>query len=119
MEDELLVLLEDRLGIGALRIDPELEHPAGAGERAGDPTVALDLPGVANVDDHHIAILSELDGVSGAQGFDLGIGLVDQGLDAAVDGLGHLLSLFAALRWAPRHSGAMRSIEPGTSSRIL
>src|SRR5207253_5707213 len=36
VEDELLVLLEDRLGVGALWIDPEFKHAARAGERAGD-----------------------------------------------------------------------------------
>src|SRR5581483_4875546 len=106
MEDELLVLLEDRLGIGALRINPELQHAPGAGERAGDPAVALDLAGIADVDDDNVAALGDLDRISGAQGLDLGIGLVDQGLDAAVDGLGHLLSLFAT-RFLARHSGAL------------
>src|SRR5262249_30028929 len=32
MKDELLVLLKDRLGIRARRIDPEFEHAARAGE---------------------------------------------------------------------------------------
>src|SRR4051794_26990621 len=54
MEDEFLVLLENRLGGGALRIDPEFEHAAGAGERAGDLAVALDLAGVADVDDDDV-----------------------------------------------------------------
>src|SRR5271170_2739744 len=36
MKDELLVALKDRLGIGAGRIDPEFQHAAGAGERAGN-----------------------------------------------------------------------------------
>src|SRR4051794_6646494 len=42
MKDELLVLLEHRLRIRALRIDPEFEHAARAGERAGDAAVSLD-----------------------------------------------------------------------------
>ena len=54
VENELLVFLEDRLGIGALRIDPEFQHAAGAGERAGDLAVALDLAGVADVDDDDV-----------------------------------------------------------------
>src|ERR1700751_1150885 len=95
MEDEFLVVLEDRLGIGTRRIDPELQHAAGAGERARNPAVALDLAGIANVDDDRGAALRDSDRLSGTQGLDFGIGLVDQGLDAAVDGLGHLLSLFA------------------------
>src|SRR5437899_888272 len=43
VEDELLVRLEDRLGVGTLRVDPEFQHAAGAGEGAGDAAVALDL----------------------------------------------------------------------------
>jgi hypothetical protein len=58
-------------------------------ERAGDLALALDLAGIADVDDHDVRILRRLDGVGGADGFDLGVGLVDHGLDAAVDGLGH------------------------------
>src|SRR3954453_4085387 len=50
MKDELLVLLEDRLGVGAGRIDPEFEHAAGAGEGAGNSAVALDLAGIADID---------------------------------------------------------------------
>src|SRR6202007_2676588 len=47
VEDEFLVLLEHRLGIGARRIDPEFQHAAGAGEGAGNLAVALDLAGIA------------------------------------------------------------------------
>src|SRR5204863_10159789 len=65
VEHELLVLLEHRLRIRALRIDPEFEHAAGAGERAGDAAVALDLAGIADVDDDDVAILRYLDGVRG------------------------------------------------------
>src|SRR6266540_6919312 len=68
VEDELLVFLEDRLGVGALRIDPEFQHAAGAGEGAGNLAVALDLAGVADIDDHDIRILRGLDGVGGADG---------------------------------------------------
>src|SRR3569832_2925930 len=48
VEDEGLVLLEDRLGVGAVRIDPEIQHAAGEGEGAGNPAVALDLEGIAD-----------------------------------------------------------------------
>src|SRR5262245_44471245 len=61
MEDEGLVLLEDRLGIRALRIDPELQHAAGAGEGAGNAAIALDLAGIADVDDDDVAALGGLD----------------------------------------------------------
>jgi hypothetical protein len=89
VEDEFLVLLEDRLGIGALRIDPEFQHAARAGESAGDLALAFDLAGISDIDDHDIRILRGLDGVSRADGLDRGVGFVDQGFDAAVDGLGH------------------------------
>src|SRR5260221_677234 len=90
VEDEFLVLLEDRLGIGARRIDPEFKHAAGAGERAGNLAVALDLAGIADIDDHDIGALRGLDRLRCANGLDLGIGFVDQGFDTAVNGLGHL-----------------------------
>src|SRR5258706_9231494 len=51
MKDEFLFLPEHRLRIGARRIDPEFEHAAGAGERAGNSAVALDLAGVTHVYD--------------------------------------------------------------------
>src|SRR6185369_8346393 len=89
VEDELLVFLEDRLGIGALRIDPEFQHAAGAGECAGDLAVAFDLAGVSDIDDYDARVLRGLDGISRADGLDRSIGFVDQGFDAAVDGLGH------------------------------
>src|SRR6267378_2003190 len=81
MKDEFLFLLENWLGIGARRIDPEFEHAAGAGERAGNSAVAFDLAGVTDVDDHDVVALSSLDGIGRAYRFDLGIGLVDQRLD--------------------------------------
>ena len=59
------------------------------GERAGDPAFALDFAGIADVDDDDAIVLRGLDGLGGAQGLDLGIGCVHQGLDAGVDGLGH------------------------------
>src|SRR5512144_1376364 len=68
VEDELLVFLEDRLGVRALRIDPEFEHAASAGERPGDLALALDLAGIADIDDHDARVLRRLDGVSRADG---------------------------------------------------
>src|SRR6185437_7180135 len=116
MEDEFLVLLEDRLGVGTRRVDPELEHAAGAGEGAGNLAVALDLAGIADVDDDDAVVGGELDRVRRTDGFDLGIGLVDQRLDAAVDGLGHGLSLcFMGAPWR-RASDALSA--PVPSSRL-
>src|SRR5580700_11064845 len=61
MKDELLVALKDRLRVGAGRIDPEFQHAAGAGERAGNAALTLDLAGIADIDDHHIVALRGLD----------------------------------------------------------
>src|SRR5258705_4308420 len=63
MKDEFLFLLEHRLGVGARRIDPEFEHVPGAGERAGNSAVALDLAGVTDVYDHDVVALGSLDGL--------------------------------------------------------
>src|ERR1700676_275503 len=84
MKDELLVALKDRLRVGAGRIDPELQHAAGAGERAGDTPLTLDLAGIADIDDHNVVALRGLDGIDGTDRLDLRVGLVDQGFDAAV-----------------------------------
>src|SRR5207253_5212286 len=57
VEDELLDLLEDRLSVGALRIDPEFKHAAGAGERAGNLAVAFDLDRKSTrLNSSHVAI---------------------------------------------------------------
>src|SRR4249919_1575438 len=63
MKDELLVLLENRFGIGAQRVDPEFQHAAGAGKRVRNPSLALDLSGIADIDDHDVIALRRLDGV--------------------------------------------------------
>src|ERR1700676_1654454 len=63
MKDEFLFLLEDRLGVGAGGIDPEFQHAAGAGERAGNPSLPLDLAGIAEIDDHDVVALRSLDGI--------------------------------------------------------
>jgi hypothetical protein len=114
MEDEFLVLLEDRLGIGTCGVDPELQHAAGAGEGAGNPALALDLAGIADVDDHDVGALRGLDRLLRAQRLDLGIGFVEERVDAAMNGLGHCLSLFFS-SFLSRHSGALRRREPGIS----
>src|SRR6266851_7435858 len=110
MKDEFLVALKNRLGIGAGGIDPEFQHAAGTGERAGNSSVALDLAGIADIDDHDVIALRRLDGVRGAYRFDLRIGFIDQGLDTAVNGLGHW-------SYTPDfcHSGMVRRTRPGIS----
>src|ERR1700730_9197689 len=120
MEDEFLFLLKHRLGIGARRIDPEFQHAAGAGERAGNPPVALDLARIADIDDHDVVALRRLDGIGRAHRFDLCIGLVDQGFDAAVNGLGHYSSLpiYFCLPIF-RHSGAIQASNPESRSIFI
>src|SRR3954447_25105586 len=112
VEDEFLVLLEDRLGIGTRRIDPELQHAAGAGECPGDFAVTLDLSGVADVDDDDVVAFRRLDRIRRADGLDLSIGFVDQRLDAAVNGLGHGLSFFLFWRVIPRRVEDANYIRP-------
>jgi hypothetical protein len=68
--------------------------PARAGKSAGNLAVALELARIPDIHDHDVIVLGGLDGVRRAQGFDFGIGLVDQGLDPAMDGLGHCSSLW-------------------------
>jgi hypothetical protein len=107
IKDELLVALENRLRIGARRINPEFQHAAGAGERAGDSPLTLDLAGIADIDDHDVIALRGLDGIDRADRLDLRVGLVDQGLDAAMDGLGHWITTSQF-----RHSGMVRRRRP-------
>src|SRR5260370_41498347 len=64
------------------------------------------------------------DGVGGADGFNLGIGLVDQRLDTAVNGLGHfvILPFFVIPGWSEgpdpesRDSGFDASHRPGMAT---
>src|SRR3974390_1648030 len=114
MENELLVLLEDRLGVGACRIDPEFEHAARAGEGARYASVAFDLAGIADVHDHDVVALRGLDGIGRAQRFDLGVGFFEQRLDAAMDGLGHWIASLVS----DRLSGTRCSVLPAMRSIV-
>ena len=100
VKHEFLVFLKDRLGIGARRIDPELEHAAWAMECAGDPSFTLDLARIAQVDDDGIgqigaAARKHSCRFGGGDRLDRGIGLVEHRLVTANDGLGHVRSLLA------------------------
>src|SRR5215475_8807552 len=53
-EYEALVGGEDRLVILALRIDPELEHPARAMEGPGHATLAVELANVAQINEYDV-----------------------------------------------------------------
>ncbi|KAH2814907.1 hypothetical protein KXV85_004652, partial [Aspergillus fumigatus] len=61
---------------------------------AGEAAVALDLAGVANIDNDDVVVADQLARIGRADGFDLGIGLVDHRLDAAVDLLHRILQTF-------------------------
>src|SRR5215813_15084024 len=54
VEDEALARSEDVLVVGAVGIDPELEHAARAMEGAGDHAFPLQLPHVAQVHEGHV-----------------------------------------------------------------
>src|SRR2546421_12612112 len=102
MEDELLVLLEDRFRIGAQRVDPEFQHAAGAGKRARNAAVALDLAGIADIDDPYIIALRGLLCTGCAERLDLGVCLIEQRLDAAVNSIGPCGSIAQNYRQQPQ-----------------
>src|SRR6267378_2186044 len=56
VEDKGLFGREDVLVIGALRIDPELEHAAGAVKRAGDHALPLQLADVSQIHEHCVTL---------------------------------------------------------------
>src|SRR5581483_3834765 len=56
VEDELLAGGEDVLVVGAVGIDPELQHAARTVKGAGDHAFALELPHVTQVDEHRVAL---------------------------------------------------------------
>jgi hypothetical protein len=88
-EHEALVLGEDRLVVGALGIDPEFEHAARAMDRAGHLSLALQFARIADVHEHHVVAALQRHGIGGREGFDLRVGVIEKGLVAAGDGLGH------------------------------
>src|SRR5499433_276757 len=78
VEDEALARSEDVLVVGAVGIDPELEHAARAMEGAGDHAFPLQLPHVAQVHEGHV-----IAAVAGArfletEGGDAGLRLVHE-----------------------------------------
>ena len=73
---------EEGLVIGAFGVDPELDHAAGHVARAGDGTLAPQLPDVANVDELDARVVHQRDGVLGRKRLDLGLGVRHQLLDS-------------------------------------
>jgi hypothetical protein len=66
-EDESLRFGKHRLGVGAFRVDPEFEHSSGAGKGTWYLAFALDLPGVAEINENHIGFAQKLGGLSGGK----------------------------------------------------
>src|SRR6185312_1411572 len=76
-EDELVAGLEVVLGVGALRIDPHLEHAARDVDRARDAAVAPQLARIADVDEGDARLTDQLDRIVNQDRLDLGVRLVD------------------------------------------
>src|SRR5262245_41630075 len=77
-EHEALVGREDPLVIFALRIDPELEHPARAMEGAGHTALAVELANVAQVDEHDIVAAMQCERRLDRERLDCTLGRFDQ-----------------------------------------
>src|SRR5215475_15349074 len=58
---EFLVLIENRLVVWALRINPELQHSTGTVESAGHPAVAFQFADIADVDQYRIFTTRKFD----------------------------------------------------------
>jgi hypothetical protein len=72
-----------------LRVDPEFQHAARAMERARHLAVALQLPHVADINQHGVVAAMQLQRVLDRQRFDFALGGLDQRLGADGDRLGH------------------------------
>src|SRR5215470_10259484 len=78
VEDELLARGEDVLVVGALRVDPELQHPARAMERARDHPFPLQLADVAQIDEDDVVSAESGPRLVEGNGPDPRLRLVDQ-----------------------------------------
>lgn len=81
-EYELLSRPEDVLVVGAFGIDPEFEHPARRVEGAWNATFARQFSDIAQIDNHNVGIVFELDRLRGSDGFDFGVSFRYKFLDA-------------------------------------
>src|SRR5262249_26366249 len=79
------------LVVRAVRIDPELEHPARAMERPGDHPLALQLANVAEVDEEHVVLAETLPRLREADGRDSRLRLVDELTESLLERHGHVL----------------------------
>src|ERR1700674_5413859 len=85
--------------VGALRVDPEFQHPALRMERAGNVAVALEFANIADVHQEDAGIVFELDRLLRGYGLDLLFGLGAQFLNRFLELQGHHASppLFLSL----------------------
>ena len=83
VEDELLVFLEDRLGVGALPDRSRIPACRGCRRTRRGSCRRVRSRGDRGYRRSRRRGLRRLDGVSRADGLDRGVGLVDQGFDAA------------------------------------
>src|SRR6266446_3032524 len=106
VEDKGLAGREDVLVIGALRIDPELEHAAGAVKRTGDHALPLQLADVSQIHEHGVALVVPRASFVEAERGDPGLRLVDHLSEA----------LFELHRVCPREKGVAprAGLEPAT-----
>ena len=89
MDDEGLVLGENGLVVGALRIDPEFEHAAWRVKGTGNTAFALHLADVADVDDDHVRARRHGHGLRPAHLQNLAFGLGHELPDTDSDLLRH------------------------------
>ena len=80
---------EDRLVVGAVRIDPEFQHAARAMHGARDAPLALELARVAQVDEDDVVAAVQRQRLGRRHGLDLAVCLVEESLVTAGDRLGH------------------------------
>src|SRR5262245_830757 len=90
-EHEALVGGEDRLVILAMRIDPELEHPARSMEGAGLAALAVELANVAQVDEYHVIATMQRERLLDRERLDRALRRLDQRGDMGGDVLRHRL----------------------------
>ena len=79
VEDETLPAAEQFLVIGAVGIDPELQHAAGGVVRAWNLALPVQFPDIADIDELHFLAAEQLTRLSGGEGFDLRFRLLEQG----------------------------------------
>src|SRR5262249_54949927 len=110
-EHKLLILAELLFVVGALRIDPEFQHPARHIERTGDLAVAFALARIAQIDEHHVIVAMQFDGVGSLDFLNLALGGLNHRLHAFDDLLRHSWPPFDR-RFAPAGAGRLTQLLP-------